>query len=183
MGGMRTERGRFEWRKGLGVVRRVLVMSAAATAGGMGWFAFAAAAGEIPGENAAGRPGQGAVGGHLQCSEAPIQMRAEVRVCYRRVQVVDTEHGRVKRSCTGWYAMPRKVYKGEVQLGDYLYFEQEAEEPTNEEPYLVTSFTPEPFSVLMLQAERVEFFSAGCARLHGAVMTKEWSGGAKGKGN
>ncbi len=167
---MRTERGKFEWRKGLGVVRRVLVMSAAAAAGGMGWFAFAAAAGGIPGEDAAGRPGQGEVGRDLQCSEAPVQMRAEVRVCYRRVQVVDTERGRVKRICTGWYALPREVFRGEVQMGDYLYFEQETEEPTNEEPYLSTSYTPEPFRVCLLWAERAEFFSAGCARLHGAKI-------------
>lgn len=147
------------WR-GLGVLRRGLVMVAAAGLGGLVLY------GQMEGPEGMVRV-DGMVESDADCA---VVMQAEVRVCYRRVQVVDTEHGRVKRSCTGWYALPRKVYKGEVQLGDYLYFEQETEEPTDEEPYLVTSFTPEPFSVLMLQAERVEFFSAGCARLHGAKI-------------
>lgn len=141
-------------------MRRGLVMVAAAGLGGLVLY------GQMEDPEGVNRA-DGVVESDADCA---VVMRAEVRVCYRRVQVVDTENGRVKRICTGWYALPREVFRGEVQMGDYLYFEQETEEPTNEEPYLSTSYTPEPFCVCLLWAERAEFFSAGCARLHGAKI-------------
>ena len=115
-------------------------------------------------------PAVGSAGWDALLAQSGVLLRAQCRVCFRSVQVLDTEHGRVERRRTGWYVLPRVVYKGPVQMGDYLYFEQETERPSAAPLFLSVSHTPEPFCECILQADAAVPFAPGCATLQGVRL-------------
>lgn len=119
---------------------------------------------------AAQAPAVGSPGWDALLAQSGVLLRAQCRVCFRSVQVLDTGHGRVERRRTGWYVLARAVYKGPVQMGDYLYFEQETERPIDAPLFLSVSHTPEPFCECILQADAAAPFAPGCAVLHGVRL-------------
>lgn len=121
-------------------------------------------------EHAAAAPSVGGEDWASLVSQSGVLLRVQCRVCFRSVQVLDTPQGRVERVRTGYYVLARQVYKGPVQVGDYLYFETEEERATDAPLFLSVNHTPQPFCECILQARAAEFFAPGCARLQGVWM-------------
>lgn len=122
------------------------------------------------GQTENGVPETGATGEEaaaVAAQECGVRVRAQVRVCYRHLEVRETPQGRVARRRTGWYVLVHEVYQGNLRVGDYIYYEEEREEPTDLPVFLSDSYTPEPPMECILQAEAAEYYAPGHANLRG----------------
>lgn len=119
-------------------------------------------------ENAVQEPGVPAVEAAApEAAVGGVRVRAQVRVCYRHLEVRETPQGRMARRRTGWYVLVHEVYQGNLRVGDYIYYEEEREEPTDLPVFLSDSYTPEPPMECILQAEAAEYYAPGHANLRG----------------
>lgn len=110
-------------------------------------------------ENAATAPAEDSPEWQSLAVQSAVLMRAQCRMFYRHVHVVETERGRVAHHRTVWFVWVRQVFKGEVGIGDFVCFEEEWETPTNLPVHVDDNHTPQLFCECILSAQRVERLS------------------------
>ncbi|MDO4817072.1 MAG: hypothetical protein Q3986_01435 [Akkermansia sp.] len=121
-------------------------------------------------ENAATAPAVNSPEWQGLAEQSTVLMRAQCRVFYRHVHVVETGHGRVAHCRTVWFVWVRQVFKGGVGIGDFVCFEEESETPTNLPVHTDDNHTPQPFCECILSAQRAELISPHNYMLRGVRL-------------
>ena len=121
-------------------------------------------------ENAAPAPAVDSPAWQSLADQSAVLMRAQCRVFYRHVHVVETEHGRVAHYRTVWFVWVRQVFKGEVELGDFVCFEEESEATTTLPVHTDDNHTPQPFCECILAARQAELLSPHNYMLRGVQL-------------
>ena len=121
-------------------------------------------------ENAATAPAVDSPEWQSLAAQSTILMRAQCRVFYRHVHVVQTERGRVAHCRTVWFVWVRQVFKGEVEPGDFVCFEEETEAPTTLPVHTDDNHTPQPFCECILSAQQAELLSPHNYMLRGVRL-------------
>ena len=121
-------------------------------------------------ENAAPAPAVDSPEWQSLADRSTILVRAQCRVFYRHVHVVQTEHGRVAHCRTVWFVWVRQVFKGNVEPGDFVCFEEESEFPTTLPVHTDDNHTPQPFCECILAAQQAELLSPHNYMLRGVTL-------------
>ena len=121
-------------------------------------------------ENAAPAPAVDSPEWQSLADQSTVLMRAQCRVFYRHVHVVQTEHGRVAHCRTVWFVWVRQVFKGNVEPGDFVCFEEESESPTTLPVHTDDNHTPQPFCECILSARQAELISPHNYMLRGVCL-------------
>ena len=121
-------------------------------------------------ENAATAPAVNSPEWQGLADHSTVLMRAQCRVFYRHVHVVETGHGRVAHCRTVWFVWVRQVFKGEVGIGDFVCFEEETETPTTLPVHTDDNHTPQPFCECILSARHAELVSPHNYMLRGVRL-------------
>ena len=121
-------------------------------------------------ENAAPAPAVDSPAWQSLADQSTVLLRAQCRVFYRHVHVVETERGRVAHYRTVWFVWVRQVFKGEVELGDFVCFEEESEAPTTLPVHTDDNHTPQPFCECILSAQQAELVSPHNYMLRGVQL-------------
>lgn len=121
-------------------------------------------------ENAAPAPAVDSLEWQSLAAHSTILVRAQCRVFYRHVHVVQTEHGRVAHCRTVWFVWVREVFKGNVEPGDFVCFEEESEFPTTLPVHTDDNHTPQPFCECILSAQQAELLSPHNYMLRGVTL-------------
>ena len=121
-------------------------------------------------ENAAPAPAVDSPEWQSLAAHSTVLMRAQCRVFYRHVHVVETERGRVAHCRTVWFVWVRQVFKGNVEPGDFVCFEEETESPTTLPVHTDDNHTPQPFCECILSAQQAELLSPHNYMLRGVTL-------------
>ena len=121
-------------------------------------------------ENAAPAPAVDSPEWQSLADQSTVLVRAQCRVFYRHVHVVQTEHGRVAHCRTVWFVWVRQVFKGNVEPGDFVCFEEESESPTTLPVHTDDNHTPQPFCECILSARQAELISPHNYMLRGVRL-------------
>ena len=130
-------------------------------------------------ENAATAPAVDSPEWQSLAAQSAVLVRAQCRVFYRHVHVVETEHGRVAHCRTVWFVWVRQVFKGEVEPGDFVCFEEETEAPTTLPIHTDDNHTPQPFCECILSARQAELISPHNYMLRGVTLLDLTTNAAK----
>ena len=151
--------------------RKAILAAACAALGGMcTLWGQAERLGGIGVENAAPAPAVGSPEWQSLADQSAILMRAQCRVFYRHVHVVQTEPGLAAHYLTVWFVWVRQVFKGNVEPGDFVCFEEETEAPTTLPVHTDDNHTPQPFCECILSARQAELISPHNYMLRGVQL-------------
>ena len=161
----------MQHRPGMATFRKAILAAAcAALCGVCSLWGQVERLGGIGVENAAPAPAVDSPEWQSLAAQSTILMRAQCRVFYRHVHVVQTEHGRVAHCRTVWFVWVRQVFKGEVEPGDFVCFEEESEFPTTLPVHTDDNHTPQPFCECILSARQAELISPHNYMLRGVTL-------------
>lgn len=161
----------MQHRPGMATFRKAMLAAAcAALCGVCTLWAQVERLGGIGVENAATAPAVDSPEWQSLADHSAVLLRAQCRVFYRHVHVVQTERGRVAHCRTVWFVWVREVFKGEVEPGDFVCFEEETEAPTILPVHTDDNHTPQPFCECILSAQQVELISPHNCMLRGVQL-------------
>ena len=170
----------MQHRPGMATFRKAMLAAAcAALCGVCTLWAQVERLGGIGVENAAPAPAADSPEWQSLAAQSTVLMRAQCRVFYRHVHVVQTERGRVAHCRTVWFVWVRQVFKGEVEPGDFVCFEEESEFPTTLPVHTDDNHTPQPFCECILSAQQAELLSPHNYMLRGVRLLDLTTNAAK----